>query len=32
LKKLAKEEGTFDFYDVLSDIHQKIVLMSLVAY
>lgn len=25
LSQLAKEEGTFDFYDVLSDIHQKIV-------
>ena len=22
LSQLAKEEGTFDFYDVLSDIHQ----------
>ena len=25
LSQLAKEEGTFDFYDVLRDIHQKIV-------
>ena len=25
LSQLAKEEGTLDFYDVLSDIHQKIV-------
>ena len=25
LSQLAKEEGTFDFYDVLGDIHQKIV-------
>lgn len=25
LSQLVKEEGTFDFYDVLSDIHQKIV-------